>query len=615
MELPDPDALPSLEDLANIESVALFFQAARQSIPAFQLDATNVRAIAEICVRLDGLPLAIELAAARVRMFADPNVLLERLTDRLPLLNLGHRNAPARQQTMRDTIRWSYDLLDEESQNRFRRLSAFAGGFTEDAAVSVLKPSEEFTIPVIDGLDVLVDASLVSVDPGWDGNPRFSMLQTIREFGNEQLDAHGERAAAERSVAEYFRGRTHALSAKFRSIPNRDWMDELESEIENLRFALTFAQESGDSQLLVRLVWHLWRFWDVRGFVSEGRAWLDVALAQYEELDDFIRHDVAAGAAILARRQQDHSKASMLWNQILEEQRANNDVEVLVGTLLELSILAENLSDLEQSVAYLDEAKERSTASGYRLGVLSANVGLGVLEVNRQRLREGIDILEPACNELRELGENGDEAALRSGLSSIGRAAQGLGDLDAAIAATTECLTLEDKISDTRGRVKTLVSLARMFSLKGLVDEAEVRRREALDVATRLESPTSIAEAKLEIGRYNHSLPETERQRLLLESLQLFHGLDELWGVAEALEGLAFFDTTAAPSRAVTTYGAVDRLRATIPFPLLGGDLTRRQQRIAFLRELLGDEVFDQAWNAGQSQSLAETVKQTLKRS
>jgi predicted ATPase len=618
MELPDPEALPSLADLANIESVALFLQAARKSVPAFQLDAANARTIAEICGRLDGLPLAIELAAARVRMFADPDVLLERLTDRLPLLNLGHRDAPARQQTMRDAIRWSYDLLDVESQKRFRWLSAFAGSITEDAAQFVLGRGGAASIPVLEGLDALVDASLIGVDSGWDGNPRFRMLQTIREFGREQLDVHGERAAAERAVAEYFRDRTHALSERFRSIPCREWFDDLESEMENLRFALAFAQASGDADLLVRLVWHLWRFWNSRGHVREGRAWLDVAVPQSEGLEDHIRHDVAVGAASFAHRQQDYATATELLDRVLTEQRAKGDIELAVGTMLELSSLANSRFDHEQTLYWLTEARELASTAGYQLGVLQADAGFGTLEVNRQHFEEGRTILERVRGDLRELDEHTDDTTLMTCLTHIGRAAQGMGDLDAAIDATTESLALKDQIGETRGRVSTLVSLARMLSLKGdkgNIEKAEAWRAEALQTAIELEVPMDIAEAKLETGRFNNSLPEHERRELLRESLQLFTRLDEPRGITEALEGLAFLDSTTAPHKAVTTYGAVDRLRASIPHPLSKGDSARREQQIAFLRELIGDEAFEATWRTGHEQPIAETVHQVLHRS
>lgn len=609
LELPNLEVLPALDELAGVESVALFLQAARERDPAFHLDDANARAVAEICVGLDGLPLAIRLAAARLRTFPDPNVLRDHLQDRLPLLNLGDRDAPARQQTMRDAIGWSYDLLDAEAQKRFRWLSVFPGGFTEESAGVVVQRSGAQAIQLWDALDQLVDASLVDVKSGWDRNPRFRMLQTIREFGLEQLTAQGEMDAAHQAMAEYLRDHALALAERHGGNPHPDWMMELEGDIENMRSALAFARDSGDSNLLVRLVWNLWRFWNVRGYVVEGRTWLELAVAQSNILPDVVRRDVVVGAASFARRQQDFERAEELLGPVLTELRMSGDVELVVSTLLEQASIPANQFEFEEAASLLNEARELATNAGYQMGILQADAGLGTLEVNRQNFDGGRTILERVRDELRALGDHKDDATLMTCLTHIGRAAQGQGDLAIAIASTRESLALKDELGETRGRVSTLVSLARMLSLDGQIEEAETLRAEALDTALRLDAPADIAEAKLEAGRFNYSWPEETRRRLLHESLSIFRRLGERRGVTEVLEGLAHIDSMSDPTRAILAYGAVDTLRESIPFPLPAPDANRRQDHLAFLKGLVGDEAFDEPWRTGREQPLIQTLR------
>jgi predicted ATPase/transcriptional regulator with XRE-family HTH domain len=265
LSVPPARRWASLERLTDHEAVALFVQRARQHRPEFRLTTDNADAIVEVCSRLDGLPLAIELAAARVKLLT-PQTLLERLDKRLPLLTGGPRNLPVRQQTMRDTIAWSYDLLTEDQRRLFRQLSVFAGGWTLDAAEAVCDPD----LNVLDGLGALIDHSLVQQVEQADGSSRFTMLETLREYGQELL-AERRDVVRDRHAA-CFLAMAEAAAPHLDGANPVPLLNQLAADHSNLRAALTWLCETGDAQRGLAMVGHLREFWYIRGHLSEGRA-------------------------------------------------------------------------------------------------------------------------------------------------------------------------------------------------------------------------------------------------------------------------------------------------------------------------------------------------------
>ena len=276
--MPDLAHLPSLQALSEYEAVRLFVERAQAVRPDFAVTNANAPAVAEICHRLDGLPLAIELAAAFVKMLP-PQALLKRLEQRLPLLAGGARTLPARQQTMRNTIAWSHDFLTPEEQTLFRCLAVFPGGCTIEAAEAVA--SIEGTLDVFGGMTSLVDKSLLRQDEGAEGDPRFRMLETVREFGLERLEASGEASATRERHAAFFLGLLEGADPDIlHSNPDPAWLDVIDREHDNLRAALGWSRDSGDHDTLLRLAGGLAIFWYYRGHLNEGQRWLDQALTE-----------------------------------------------------------------------------------------------------------------------------------------------------------------------------------------------------------------------------------------------------------------------------------------------------------------------------------------------
>src|SRR5947209_1862334 len=282
LALPDLNDLPQSQTLSQYAAVALFLERAQAARPDFELTPANARAIAEICVRLDGLPLAIELAAARVKLLP-PQALLARLEHRLQVLTGGARDVPARQQTLRNLLAWSYDLLDGKEQQLFGRLSVFVGGGTLEAVEGLSTALGDLPAYVLDGLTSLIDKSLLRQTEQEGQEPRLLMLETIREYGLEVLAASGEMESTRRAHATYYLALAELAELELGGPQQGVWLDRLEREHDNLRAALQWTIEQGEAggsmEMALRLGGALRRFWWGRGHWSEGRNFLERALA------------------------------------------------------------------------------------------------------------------------------------------------------------------------------------------------------------------------------------------------------------------------------------------------------------------------------------------------
>jgi predicted ATPase len=319
LAVPDPAHLPALAELARWPSIALFLQRAQAVKPDFALTMTNASVVAAICVHLDGLPLAIELAAARMKLFS-PAALLARLSQRLALLTSGARDVPPRQQTLRDTIAWSYHLLDAWEQRLFRWLSVFVGGWTLQAAEAVCATAGVGAEPVLEGMTSLVDKSLLQrlEHPGEDGEEAsLRMLETIREYGYEALVAHGEEAMARQAHADYFCQVAAQAEAALQGPQLVPWLERLERAHDNLRAAVRWALASEQTALALRLGTALERFWVIRGHRSEGLACLERTLASSAAGATALRAKALLAAARLAFVQGHYTRGEILAQESL----------------------------------------------------------------------------------------------------------------------------------------------------------------------------------------------------------------------------------------------------------------------------------------------------------
>ncbi len=454
----------TFEQIAASDAIRLFVERAEAVQAGFRLTPANAWDVAEICRRLDGLPLAIELAAARVKVFP-PHALLARLQRRLPLLTGGPREAPARLRTMRDAIAWSHDLLDADEQRLFRRLAVFVGGFTLDAAIDVAGDGPLSEAAVVEGISSLVDESLLLPANDDPGEPRFSMLETVREFALDELARSGEEDAIRRAHAEYFRALAERAEPELRGAGQVAWIARLETELPNLRAVLDWSLAGGAGETGLRLAGALYWFWFLRNHVDEGRTWFERARAAGRE-PAVAAGRAAFGAGMLAWRANEFETSKVYCEEALERFAAGNDRWGMAMVVHWQAHLAENIEhDGERSLALLADSVAQYEAIGDAWGVAYSQrcLGRAWMEVKRDYVR-ATSLLTPALATFRRLG---DGWSVGTTLHVVGDVAREAGDWPEAIAAYQESLVHLWTQRDPLGVTDALLRLAQILVALG----------------------------------------------------------------------------------------------------------------------------------------------------
>jgi predicted ATPase len=470
LALPDPDEALPVEVLSQYEAVELFIQRAQAARPNFVLDQTNASAVTDICVRLDGLPLAIELAAARIKLLS-PQAILARLEDRFKLLRGGARDLPARQRALRATIDWSHDLLDEDEQTLFRRLAVFIGGRTLEGVEAVCSGIEEddrlapLQIDVLDGLASLVDKSLIQQEEGVDGEPRFTMLVTIHQYAAERLEESGEAEALRRRHAEYFLALAEEAEPELTGPEQAAWLERLEEEHDNLRAALRWAEESGEAETGLRLGGALWRFWDVRGHYSEGRERLAALLALSGASGRMAaRAKALNGAGNLAWSQSDYAAARSLHEEGLTIRRELGDKRDIALSLNSLGIVARRQGDYAAARSLLEKSLAIERELGNKRGIAMSLNNLGLVAASQDDYAAARSFYEESLTIRRELG---DKQGIANSLGNLGEVARDQGDYTAARSLHEESLAICRELGDKLGIAYLLEGFVALAAAQG----------------------------------------------------------------------------------------------------------------------------------------------------
>jgi predicted ATPase/DNA-binding XRE family transcriptional regulator len=404
LALPDPHDLPPLDVLAQVPAVTLFVQRAQAAAPDFALHATNAAAVAAVCQRLDGLPLALELAAARSVLFT-PQALLEHLQSPLAVLTGGARDLPTHQQTLRSTIAWSYDLLPPHEQMLFARLGVFGGSFTSDAVTVICIGASDGALDVLDGLALLLDHSLIQHELSASGEVRLHMLETIREYALEQLAFAQEADSLREHHARYYVQFAEQAEVHIHGAQQVFWSDRLEQEHENIRAGMSWSLDNSAPDVGLRLVSALWWFWITRGHSLEGQHWCNALLPH-----------VATAAP-----------------------------EVQGKALLGIAAMASYHGQLEESVALLEQSADLSRRTGNRRDLSVAWTLLGVYAAYRGEHEQAAEWHRQSLALMRELG---DAWGIAEALGSQGISAFNLDQFDQARACLTEALGVFRTIGD-----------------------------------------------------------------------------------------------------------------------------------------------------------------------
>jgi tetratricopeptide (TPR) repeat protein len=617
--------------------------------------------VAQICRRLDGLPLAIELAAALARTLP-PQDMLARLGEssqpgmmrrgppRLDFLEAGGWDLPDRQQTVRATIAWSYDLLEAGDCALFRRLSLFVGGATLAAIADVCAVDGDDE-DCAHGVHRLAAHSLVSVHETAGGQPRVTLLETIREYGLERLDESGEADTVRRRHAAFFLELAERAEPELTGPELAVWLTRLEQEHDNLRAALSWACTGTAREQGLRLAAALWRFWLMRGYAGEGRRWLDLALAGTETVSAACRAPALSAAGNLAYCQGDYEWAGALQEEAIVLWKVLGDRRGTAGSLNNLGTVAYYQGDYGRATALYEEALALWRELGDRRGIAGQLNNLGMVAYQRaeyvraaelyqeglalQRAQENaVDIAGSLGNlglvvyrlgdyrwaaELQEEAlalqrAQGDRQGVAITLGNLGLVVCRQGDYARAAALHEESLAMQRELGDRHSAALTLTNLGEVALLQGDHARAEMLCEEALALQRELGDRRDIATSLTLLGTVSHMGGDHERAAALFaEGLHLSHTIGVRDLRAEGLEGLAWLAAARGQfERAALLGGSAEAMRAALAIPLVPAQRAGHEQVISALRAALSDETFAMAWAAGRSLSLDDAVDLAL---
>ncbi len=609
LSLPDPRHLPDLVALSQYEAVALFIARAQAVKPDFQVTNANAPAVAEICARLDGLPLAIELAAARIKLLP-PQALLARLGQRLAFLTGGLRDAPARQQTLRNTIDWSYRLLDVQEQRFFRRLSVFVGGCTLEAVEAVCNAARDLTIDVLERASSLIDKSLLrQAEP--EEEPRFLMLETIREYGLEALKAAGEEEMTRQAHARYYLSLAEKAESELHGPEQAMWFDRLEQEHDNLRASLHWLLEGEAGheriEMALRLGGALWWFWFVRGPRSEGWAELSRVLERSAGVAAPVRAKALLAAGWLASLLR-HPRAEGLCQESLALYRELGDKAGMANASLRLGVVALRKSQLavlrsrsEESLALFKELGDKEYI-GWSLSNL-ATAALFQGDYTKAHL-----LAEQSLALFRELGDRG---AVMVVLLYLAKTLIYEGDATKAQAVLEKGLAISKQIGHKGWEAQLKGMLGEVFLQQNNISLARPLIEESLALSREMghQDGTILSLsllARLEAGQGNYATARA----LYEESLALSREWEAYkWDTATSLEGLAAVVVQQGePAWAARLWGAAEALREASGSPMPPAYRASYEQAVAAARTQLGERFFATAWAEGRSMTLDQAL-------
>ncbi|MDQ3705961.1 MAG: tetratricopeptide repeat protein [Chloroflexota bacterium] len=589
LEMPPPGSRLPASELLTYPAVQLFMERAQAVKPQFELSAENAAAVASICARLDGLPLALELAAARIKLFPAHEI-AARLDRSLPLLTGGARDLPARQQTLRGAIQWSYDLLDAEEKELFVRLGVFVGGCDLNGIEAVFQGEEGETYPdIVDLLtqvESLLDKNLIQQvkrHARQSDEPRFSMLETIRQYALERLAESGLEARARAAHAHYYRKLAETAEPELKGAGQAAWLDRLEAEHDNLRAAMSWFAERGEAQCGLQMAGMLWRFWYVRGYFSEGRRWLSQFLstpgaetrnttrakalngagnlaynqADYptaeglheesmsisKELDDRLNFAASLNnIGIILRRRGEYARARLMFEEAIEVNRTIGNPHWQAINLNNLGNVLFDQGDYVSARAYQEESLGIFTALGDEWGIAMSTNDLGRIVFDQGDYATANMLYERSMALQRKMG---DRRGIASSLVSMGLAAHHQSDYARARELYDSALSEFRDLGDRRGISEALHSIGKTVNRLGDYPAARALFEESLQIRRELADKRDISESHNNLGIVFLAQGELEQaQEHFVQSLALRRELGNRSTIPTSLNNLALVETS-----------------------------------------------------------------------
>jgi predicted ATPase/DNA-binding SARP family transcriptional activator len=575
LSLPETEESIETEALLNYEAARLFVERARLIHPDFQLTQPNAQSLAQLCRRLDGIPLALELAAARAKVLSVEQMLLK-LDDRFRLLTGGSRTAQPRQQTLRAALDWSYNLLPESERVLLSRLSVFAGGCSLEAAEAVCAGGEIETGAMLDLLMHLVDKSLLNFTQQG-AETRYRMLETIRQYAAEKLQASGEEAQLAAQHGSWFLQLAEEAEQLMWQSASSDYLVRLEAEHDNFRAALRWSIEHAEVEMGLRIAGALWRFWEVRGYLNEGRKWMEtlLELEAGREAAPLVRAKAFSRAGAIARDQGDYSRGIALLEEGLALYRQQGDKWGAASALNGLGDAAHQQGDYAQATLYWEES-------------------------------------------LKLFVEIGDKRATAYLLHNLGNLAKDQSDYQRATTLHRKALPLFEELGDRRAAAYSLFNLAEISMYEGDLERAAALQQESLSIKRELGDKRGMTFSLCNLGDIARFCSDYQKATAFyLESLTLSREIGDKRSLAFCLEGLAETACEHGESeRSARLFGAAETLREAIGAPLPQVKRTDYDRCISALRTALADESFRTAHSQGRAmnveQSIALALAQTI---
>ncbi|MBZ5696142.1 MAG: protein kinase [Acidobacteriia bacterium] len=568
LALPDSRSMPPVDALSKYPAVALFVQRAVAAKPDFELDRQNASAVIEICARLDGLPLAIELAAARVKVLS-PSSMRTRLASRLHLLTGGARDLPQRQQTLRAAIDWSYDLLSAAEQKLFRRLSVFVGGCTLEGVEAVCDTKGDLDLDLLDGMASMVDKSLMQQVEQANGESRFLMLETIREYALEKLEASGEEALTKRAHAAYCLVLAEEETTEQSAA---EWLERLALEHDNLRAGLEWLTETGNAEWGLRLGAALFRFWEAREYLTEGRDRLGKLLKiAGAAAPAKARERALFAASVLAAEQRDYASSGALMRESLDIARQLHDKQGAAASLNALAIQAQAVGDI--AVAH--------------------------------------SLFEESLVLWRELG---DQKAVARSLSNLANVIKLQGDYPGARSLYAECLSIFRGLGDRIGVAWSLNYQGDVARDQGDSASARTLYEQGLAIFRELGDRWGIAGTLADLGSLAREQGNYSTARpLYRESLRIFQELDHKRGIARLLECFACLAAAQLQAeRSLRLAGAAAALRQNIGAQLTPAEQVKLEAILDPARQALTNTAGATAWLEGWAIPVEKAIEEVL---
>jgi predicted ATPase/transcriptional regulator with XRE-family HTH domain len=629
LDRPDPRALPPLDQLAAMPAVELFTSRMQAIRPEFMLTQENAGAVAEICARLDGLPLALELAAARGRLFS-PHALLDRLRGAsgptaLRLLVDGPRDLLVHQQTLRGTIDWSYDLLAEHERALLQRLAVFAGGCTEESAVAVLSfefrvlsseqpdsklKAQNSELDVLDGLASLVDKSLLKCESGPDDAPRFVMLETIREYAREKLEASGQATPARRQHAAYFLRLVEAAEGQLSGAQQDRWFARLESEYNNLWAALDWLVVDDIADGL-RLACGLRHFWHARGYLSEGRSWIEGMLARCDDcgVAEAMRASALCVAGFLALHQGDLARTVALSEASLALYHGLGEQRGIADALHNLAGVAFMRNEYTRAAELFEECLALYRGLDERAEVAQMLKNLGLIAKDQGDFARATEFYRESLAIRCALG---DKRGVAQAFFNLGVVAYWQGDYAGAIELSQQGLLSYRELSDKMGAAYSLDTLGMAYCRQLAFEPALHMLDESLLIFRELGDQFGIALLLTDMGGVALARGDAEHAtQLYSEGLSLSWKIGDKRRAAFCLEGLATAAGSRQAGRAATLFGAADLLREAIGSPLPPSERAEYDRALAAARAA-DPLTFAAEWDAGRAMEAEQAVAYAL---